>query len=61
MAMFGVQTGYNKIEQKYINHLILIGKMCISMIKAAFHPCVNVYIYKPINRWEWKSYVPLGY
>ena len=31
--MFGVQTGYNKIEQKYINHLILIGKMCISMIK----------------------------
>ena len=23
-----------------------------------FHPCVNVYIYKPINRSEWRSYVP---
>ena len=23
-------------------------------IKAAFHPCVNVYIYKPINRSEWR-------
>ena len=33
IAMFGVQTGYNKVELKYINHLILIGKMCISMIK----------------------------
>ena len=27
-------------------------------LKAAFHPCVNVYIYKPINRSEWRSYVP---
>ena len=26
--------------------------------KAAFQPCVNVYIYKPINRSEWTSYVP---
>ena len=26
-------------------------------IKAAFHPCVNVYIYKPINRSEWRSCV----
>ena len=23
-------------------------------LKAAFHPCVNVYIYKPINRSEWR-------
>ena len=27
-------------------------------IKAAFHPCVNVYIYNPINRSELTSYVP---
>ena len=27
-------------------------------LKAAFHPCVNVYIYKPINKSEIVSIVP---
>ena len=26
----------------------------IDKLKAAFHPCVNVYIWKPINRPEWR-------
>ena len=30
----------------------LIDEITIEKVKAAFHPCVNVYIYKPINRSE---------
>ena len=30
----------------------------MASLKAAFHPCVNVYIYKPINKSEYTSYVP---
>ena len=32
--------------------------LAMKRLKAAFHPCVNVYIYKLIDRSESTSYVP---
>ena len=32
-ALFGIQTGYTKSDLKFANHLILISKMCISIVK----------------------------
>ena len=40
---------YDRIVNKYSEKFA---------IKAALHPCANVYIYKPINWSEWTSYVP---
>ena len=37
VALFGVQKG-SFLEQKYINYLILVGKMCISIYKKTQNP-----------------------
>ena len=48
-----------KLDRKWSVWITWISNsLVLKSIKAAFHPCVNVYIYKPINRSEWRSYVP---
>ena len=37
-ALFGFQRGYSELELRRINHLILIGKMCISITKKVAKP-----------------------
>ena len=53
--------GYYELERKcykgkfslfHINVVCVCVLVCVYSVKAAFHPCVIVYIYKPINRSE---------